>query len=423
MEAELVSSGAIEKTVKVNLNWDEIAADYQKVFVDLRKNLQIDGFRKGKVPEGLAKRMLKPNVMVKFSNQVIDKTHQEALKMAGIGEFLDMHVVDLDFDENKPFSYTLKVEFDPEITLPDYKKGFKVTRKEYVVDPETVDRYIDDFLESQAEVQEVFEGAEEGHFIVGDLQALDENGIPVIGKRLPDRVIKVGEGIFGDQKVANFLGVKSGDKVNMNLKSSTGEPLKYGMEVKRVEKHTLPELTDALIKGQVKDAETVSEFRQKITENMEQKWQRQAEDEFNQAIIDYFVENTEFDIPPYRLNFYLERMIENLKNSSGNKSIDEAKAREDYRPMAEKNIRWYLIHKAIIIQEKIVVTDEEVQAAIDKIIEGYPEAQREQATKYYKQAKNKMDIRMDLLDRKSLEHVKQFAKVKKETVHTESLHQ
>jgi trigger factor len=110
----------------------------------MRKGLKIDGFRKGKVPEGLAKRILKPNVMLKFSNQVIDKTHLEAVKVAGVEEYLDMHVVDLDFDENQPFNYTIKIEVDPEISLPDYKKGYKVTRNEYIVDPETIEHYITD---------------------------------------------------------------------------------------------------------------------------------------------------------------------------------------------------------------------------------------------------------------------------------------
>jgi len=422
MKTELINSSAIEKTVKVNLDWTEIAEDYQKLFLEMRKGLKIDGFRKGKVPEGMAKRILKPNVMLKFSNQVIDKTHLEAVKVAGVEEYLDMHVVDLDFDENQPFNYTIKIEVDPEISLPDYKKGYKVTRNEYIVDPETIEHYITDFLESQAEVQEVFDGAQDGHFIVGDLQALDENGMPQIGKRLPDRMIKVGEGIFGNKDAGDLIGAKAGDKITLNLKSSTGEPLKYAVEIKRVEKHTLPELTDELVKGQMKDVETAAEFRRKITENLEHKWQHQGEDEYDQAVIDYFIENTRFDIPPYRLNFYLERMIENLKKSSHNKSVDEAKAREDYKPVAERNIRWYLIHKAIIVKEKIAVSDEEVQGTIDKLLMSYPEAHKEQAIKYYQQAKNKMDIRMDMLDRKVLDHVKEFAKPKKNTIHTGSLH-
>jgi len=422
MKTELINSSAIEKTVKVNLDWTEIAEDYQKLLLEMRKGLKIDGFRKGKVPEGLAKRILKPNVMLKFSNQVIDKTHLEAVKVAGVEEYLDMHVVDLDFDENQPFNYTIKIEVDPEISLPDYKKGYKVTRNEYIVDPETIEHYITDFLESQAEVQEVFDGAQDGHFIVGDLQALDENGMPQIGKRLPDRMIKVGEGIFGNKDAGDLIGAKAGDKITLNLKSSTGEPLKYAVEIKRVEKHTLPELTDELVKGQMKDVETAAEFRRKITENLEHKWQHQGEDEYDQAVIDYFIENTRFDIPPYRLNFYLERMIENLKKSSHNKSVDEAKAREDYKPVAERNIRWYLIHKAIIVKEKIAVSDEEVQGTIDKLLMSYPEAHKEQAIKYYQQAKNKMDIRMDMLDRKVLDHVKEFAKPKKNTIHTGSLH-
>ncbi|MFH1212605.1 MAG: trigger factor [Candidatus Neomarinimicrobiota bacterium] len=422
MKAELINSGAIEKTVKVVVEWDEIAADYVAIFDDLRKDLRIDGFRKGKVPEGLAKHMLKPNIMLKFSNQVIEKTHQQALKEAGIDDFLDMHIVDLDFDENQPFDYTIKIENDPKIDLPDYKKGIKITRKVYVVDPETIDFHIDDFRESLAEVQEVTDGAQNGHFIVCDLQGLDASGMPETDKRLPDRLIKVGEGIFGGKDSGGKLdGAKAGDRIVLELKSAKGEPLKYAVNVKRVEMHTLPELTDDLVKGQLKEVQTVAEFREKITENLEHKWEHQSEDEFARAVTDYFIENTKFDIPPYRINFYLERIIENLKNSAKNKSVDESKVREEYQPLAEKNIRWFLIQREIQNQENIQVSEDEVQSAIDQLLLSVPENQKEQAVQYYRQSRNKMDIKMNMTDTKVLDHIKQFVKEKKETIHTGSL--
>jgi trigger factor len=421
MKAELINSTPIEKTVKVVVDWDEIADDYIAVFNDLRRDLKIDGFRKGKVPESLAKRLLKPQIFVNFTNQIIEKTHKQALKDVGMDDYLDLHITDLDFDENTPFNYTIKVEYDPEITLPDYKKGIKIQQKEYIVDPETVERYIEDFLENQAEVQEVFNGAQDGDFLVADLQALDEGGIPIIGKRLPDRLIKVGEGIFGDKEAGNFKGVKAGDSVNLNVKSSSGKTLKYLVDVKRVEKHTLPELTDELVKSQVEDVQTVAEFRQRITENLQYKWNQRAQEELDQALADYFIENTKFDIPPYRINSYLDSLIEKMKENSQNKPIDEAKIREEYLPIAEKNIRWYLIQQAVRKQEDIKVSEDEIQTEIDKILQIVPEEQKEFAEQFYQKPRNRLEIRVNLEDRKIREHIYQFIKEKKVTVHTESL--
>lgn len=421
MKAELINSTPIEKTVKVVVDWDEIADDYIAVFNDLRRDLKIDGFRKGKVPESLAKRLLKPQIFVNFTNQIIEKTHKQALKDVGMDDYLDLHITDLDFDENTPFNYTIKVEYDPEITLPDYKKGIKIQQKEYIVDPETVERYIEDFLENQAEVQEVFDGAQDGDFLVADLQALDEGGIPLIGKRLPDRLIKVGEGIFGDKEAGNFKGVKAGDSVNLNVKSSSGKMLKYLVDVKRVEKHTLPELTDELVKSQVEDVQTVAEFRQRITENLQYKWNQRAQEELEQALADYFIENTKFDIPPYRINSYLDSLIEKMKENSQNKPIDEAKIREEYLPIAEKNIRWYLIQQAVRKQEDIKVSEDEIQTEIDKILQIVPEEQKEFAEQFYQKPRNRLEIRVNLEDRKIREHIHQFIKEKKVTVHTESL--
>lgn len=421
MKAELINSTPIEKTVKVVVDWDEIADDYIAVFNDLRRDLKIDGFRKGKVPESLAKRLLKPQIFVSFTNQIIEKTHKQALKDVGMDDYLDLHITDLDFDENTPFNYTIKVEYDPEITLPDYKKGIKIQQKEYIVDPETVERYIEDFLENQAEVQEVFDGAQDGDFLVADLQALDESGLPLIGKRLPDRLIKVGEGIFGDKEAGNFKGVKAGDSVNLNVKSSSGKMLKYLVDVKRVEKHTLPELTDELVKSQVEDVQTVAEFRQRITENLQYKWNQRAQEELEQALADYFIENTKFDIPPYRINSYLDSLIEKMKENSQNKPIDEAKIREEYLPIAEKNIRWYLIQQAVRKQEDIKVSEDEIQTEIDKILQIVPEEQKEFAEQFYQKSRSRLEIRLNLEDRKIREHIHQFIKEKKVTVHTESL--
>ncbi|HPC36472.1 MAG TPA: trigger factor [Candidatus Marinimicrobia bacterium] len=421
MKAELVNSTAIEKTVKVVVDWDEIADDYATLFSDLRRDLKIDGFRQGKVPESLAKRLLKPKIFVNFTNQVIEKTHKQALEEVGIGDYLDLHIVDLDFDENQPFNYTIKAENDPEIALPDYKKGIKISHNEYIVDPETVDRYIEDFLENQAEVQEVFDGAQDGDFLVADLQALDESDIPLIGKRLPDRLIKVGEGIFGGKEAGNLIGVKAGDSVNINVKSSSGKPLKYLIDVKRVEKHTLPELTDELVKSQVDGIETVAEFRQRITENLQYKWNQRAQEELDQALADYFIENTKFDIPPYRINSYLDSLIEKMKENPKNKTIDEAKIREEYLPIAEKNIRWYLIQRAIGKQEDIQVSEDEIQSEIDKILQSVPEEQKEFAEQFYRNSHSRLEIKVDLIDRKILDHIHNFIKEKKVTVHTESL--
>ncbi len=421
MKAELINSTPIEKTVKVVVDWGEIADDYIAVFNDLRRDLKIDGFRKGKVPESLAKRLLKPQIFVNFTNQIIEKTHKQALKDVGMDDYLDLHIAELDFNENTPFNYTIKVENDPEITLPDYKKGIKIQQKEYIVDPETVERYIEDFLENQAEVQEVFDGAQDGDFLVADLQALDEGGIPIIGKRLPDRLIKVGEGIFGDKEAGNFRGVKAGDRVNLNVKSSSGKTLKYLVDVKRVEKHTLPELTDDLVKSQVEDVQTVAEFRQRITENLQYKWNQRAQEELEQALADYFIENTKFDIPPYRINSYLDNLIEKMKENSQNKPIDEAKIREEYLPIAEKNIRWYLIQQAVRKQEDIRVSEDEIQTEIDKILQIVPEEQKEFAEQFYQKSRSRLEIKLNLEDRKIREHIAQFIKGEKVTVHTESL--
>jgi len=110
-----------------------------------------------------------------------------------------------------------------------------------------------------------------------------------------------------------------------------------------------------------------------------------------------------------------------MKENSQNKPIDEAKIREEYLPIAEKNIRWYLIQQAVRKQEDIKVSEDEIQTEIDKILQIVPEEQKEFAEQFYQKPRNRLEIRVNLEDRKIREHIYQFIKEKKVTVHTESL--
>ena len=77
---------------------------------------------------------------------------------------------------------------------PSIEKN-KVTRNVYLSDNEDVDRYLLDLRQQQAELKTVESGSEESHLLLVDMQELDETGYPIVGRRVEDRYIKVGEGV------------------------------------------------------------------------------------------------------------------------------------------------------------------------------------------------------------------------------------
>ncbi len=421
MKINVNSNSPVEKTIDVTLAWKEVAEEYMRVFQKLRKNLKLDGFRPGKVPEALARRLLDPQIKYEFTNEVIEHNYQDAIKESKLAATVDFQISKVDFKEGGEFLYSITVEVDPEVELPDYKKGFTVDRNVYVVDPEDVDLYLEDLKEQHAIVGEVTDGAQDGHFIAGDIQECDANGVPIVGKRIQDRMIKIGEGIFGKPGAAQLIGAKAGDQIRISVTPEKGDDVFYEIKVKRVESHTQPEFTDDYIKGNFNDVQSYTELREQVEKSLQSEWDRRADTELQRSIREYFTNNTSFEVAPSRIRSFLDGIIEDTRKRNEDKDVDEARLREMYTPLATREIRWYLIQRALIETEKIEVPAEDLEKKIEEIAGKYGEQERAQVVKFYHKRENRNRLENDIYEQKVHELLLGFAKTKKKNQKTSEM--
>ncbi|MCK4689488.1 MAG: trigger factor [Candidatus Marinimicrobia bacterium] len=419
MKVDIIDSGTVERIVKVNLDWEEVVDTYKKTFNRLRKELKIDGFRPGKVPEAIAKRLLSTKIKYDFSNDVVETTYRKVLEKNGIDDYVDLTVKDIDFKENESFDYSMSIEVDPEIKIIDYKKGFPVSKITYVVDEKSVDQHLEAVREQYAEVREVTDGAQEGHYILCDLQET-EKGVPIVGKKIEDRIIKIGEGISGEPDTNKLIGAKSGDKILFSIKQEDGTETTYEINVKRVESRIFPELTDDFVKENFEKFDSYEEFRKQIEKSLQEDWDKRSEKEYMRAISDYFVNKIDFELPPSRISRFLDSIVE-TKRKNSQTEIDDSKFREQYKSTAIWEIKWYLIQRELVKNENIDVSSDEIESKIKEISERYPEIERNDFVQFYRRDENRLGLKNDIYDRKLFNHLKQFAKVKKEIVKTSEL--
>lgn len=424
MKVDLSNASSAELLLKVNLDWEEVSNIYQQTFKTLKKEFVLPGFRPGKVPDLIFKRQQEGKIKYDFSNEVIDKTTVDALKEKGITDYLDISLKGLEFDEGKPFEYSLSVEVDPKIELPDYKKGFGIVKHAYVINPEDVTAEIEALREAYAKVETVTGGAEKGHFIDCDLQELDKSGVPVIGRKLNQKLIKIGEGVFGEPGSANLLGVKAGDKVVIRLSGKDAEEIGYEVTVHKVESHKLPELTDDFIKENLKEVANFAELKVQIEKRIQDEWDKRAQSEFYASITDYLLANTTVDIAPSRLKHFLDAVIEDIKEKNHSQDVNEAQVREKYAEMGKREIRWFLIHREIIRTENLKLGKDDIEDRLNKIADQYAyryQLSHEAVLNYYRNSENRKKVESDLLEEKVFDFLTQFIKEKKETIQTKSL--
>lgn len=421
MQLEVNAIDSIFKEITVQFGWDEIAATYANAFTKLHKELEMPGFRKGRVPKAIAKRQLENEIALEVVKQVAKDRIEEIIEQSKIKDFLDYTITDFTCREGEPLELKIKLEVDPEFELPNYKKGFKITRKNYIVDPESVDEVIERIKEEHSTIKQIDGPAENGNLIECDLQQLDESNLPIIGRRLTDKVIKVGEGIFGGPEAAGLVGAMTGDKVHVRLPMQDGKLLPYAIDIKRIHQQTYPVIDDAFVQATYENIKNVAELRERIKKTIEKEYEQQSEEGVQREIRKYFLENTDFIAPPFRVTRYLDYIVEEYQKSEKDKRIDEDEVRRLYQPVAEDTVRWYLIQRKVREAEQIKVEEQELDQRIEAIIASYPETERSKIEAYFQNKENRLNLAWEVLEDKIYAHLKRYAKETVETVHTKDL--
>lgn len=413
--------------MEVEVPWEDIADEYGAKVQEFRKEFEMPGFRKGKVPREVIKKQYGEQLEYEFATDAIDDYYREALDEIDEDPVNRAAIESLEFSEGEPLKFTARFEVEPEVEVFNYKNGFTIEHTTHEATPADVDQALDELRERHAEVEEVEEGAEEDHMLLVDLQRVEPDGTPIIGQNIEDRYIKIGEGVFGGENQERLLGAKQGDSRRVVHDPDDGETEYYDAKVKKVEAHHLPELNDEFAQQVQADAETYDELRNEIQDNIQSQLDSDNESQLTQQIAQKFVSNSEVDVPESMIENYLNMLIDDVKRqrSQGGQEpdIDEEAFKQNYRSDAIFNLKWQLIRKQIIEDEGLEVTDEELQEKVDEVVENYPEENRDAVRNLYKNPQYQDRLKEDILADKALEHIKSYADIKITRKTTEEVRQ
>ena len=248
-------------------------------------------------------------------------------------------------------------------------------RDRYISDDIDIDNVIEEMRRSRAEVKTVEDGAKENHFLIVDLQKLDQSGVPIIGEKLEKRFIQIGVDPFSGDNKTRLLGLKPGDTAQIDLPNDKNNGVsKYELSVVNVEEQVLPELNEEFIKAVEPDAKDESNFREIIKNKVDDSYARRTNESFERQLADNMIDFVSPEFAPAMVDSYLDHIIEEAKTQEKEQDLDEDKIRESYRPVAERNMKWYLLRRAIInSQNNIAVSKDDVEKEIEKLLERSPD--------------------------------------------------
>ena len=176
MKTVVTETGACKRRLEVEVGAEEVRPYMEEAYRSYQKKLHIEGFRKGRVPLSIVKQRFGEQIRAGVADDLVQTFFRDAIEKESLAVVSPGTVQELSFGEDEPFRFTAEVEVEPEVRVVDYK-GFKVEKEVLKVTEEDVKRTLEVLREQKAERKPVEGGAQSGHIVEGDVQALDASGL------------------------------------------------------------------------------------------------------------------------------------------------------------------------------------------------------------------------------------------------------
>ncbi|MCG3777016.1 MAG: Trigger factor [Nitrospira sp.] len=388
MNMEVTELGPMKRALKIEVPADEVTQRLARAYVELNRQVNIPGFRPGKVPLALLEKRYAKTVEEDVIRSLVPDFYEKAVRQAGI---VPVHVEIPPLDrvkikKNEPFTFTATVEIKPKIQLRDYKAPSPMSLKpdNRTITDEQLDRGLEVLREQQARLEATPAGHAivDGDYIVLDLQGTLD-GAPLEGTKKDGQLHKVGShaSVLGLEIDSHVGGKKEGEALEISQPYPDSHPdprvagktVVFTLTIKSVKEKKLPDLDDEFAKD-CGPYNSLQEIKGKLRDGMEQALKREIEDIHKDTIMKRLVETHHFDLPETLVERELEAIIRQHMQQQQKGGAQESPATEDltslrqeYRDEAARRVKLSLVLEEIAEKEGLTVTQDDFNAEIMRL--------------------------------------------------------
>ncbi|TAK52227.1 MAG: trigger factor [Bacteroidetes bacterium] len=368
MDVSIIDHSDVEKEMHVTLAQEELQPHFERAYKREQAKIEIKGFRKGKAPLEMIKRFYGEAIEYEALDDIANDVFKTILKEKNIFPLGEPALTDMKFKPGEPLTFSVKYEVQPKVELNEYKR-IAVEKLVHHVTDDDVEDEIYRISKANSTFTEVQAATDDEHIVTIDIQELDDNGSPLIGRKSAGtRLYLNDEQISPEVRYAlQNVALNEHRRVNFEMQHGDHKHLNHWeMTVTKIEKVTIPELTDEFVKKATKlKVSTVDEFRANVRKDIERYFTESSEQQLKDDIIGEIVRRHDFKVPQAMVKGLTDARIEDIRTQSPNKKLpddfDEKKFREQYTPYAIFQAKWYLIKDRIVEQEQLHVTDAELE--------------------------------------------------------------
>ncbi|MEO1029447.1 MAG: trigger factor [Pseudomonadota bacterium] len=439
MEVTETKSEGLSRTYKVVVPASELQAKLDARIEEIRPQMQLKGFRPGKVPASHVKRMYGKSIMGELIEGLVGETNQKTIADAELRPASQPDIeIDGSMDDviagDADLAYELHIDVMPDFT-PMSIDDIKLERP--ICD--IPDEEVQESLERLAEQNKKYEPrgktakARDGDALVIDFVGkIDDEAFD--GGTAEDQTIVLGQGRFIPGFEEQLVGAKTGEERQLNVtfpedyaaENLKGKEAVFDVTVKEVREPQDLELDDEFAKGFGLD--DLDSLRDMMKSQIQSQYEGASRQKAKRNLLDVLDEGHDFDLPPKMVDTEFNQIWEqlqkekeagNLTGSDAEKSDDELK--EEYRKIAERRVRLGLVLAEIGRVAEVQISQEEEQQALIQEARNFPGQEREVIEFFQKNPGAMAQLRAPIYEDKVVDHILETADVTDKTVSKDEL--
>jgi trigger factor len=388
----------------------------------LAREVKVDGFRPGKVPQHVVNKMFGDKVRSEVSGDLISSTFYDALQDQALKPAGRPYIQEL--DEAEGFKYTAVFEVYPEISLTGLEQ-LEVVRPVATVSDADVDDMIEK-LRSQKQSWRLIDRATQKN----DRVTISFSGISE-GENFTDGKVKEFAVVCGENKMIpgfedNLVGLAAGDNKAFSITfpedygivKLAGKAAEFDVEVIKVEEPVLPEIDDAFVKAYGIDDGSTESFRDDVKNNMENELERVLQGKLKNAVMDALYERIQLTVPKTLVDEEVGNLMKPYLETAKRQKmkLEESQLPRDvFEEQARRRVALGLILGEIIQKNAIKLDGNKVRSTIEDMARSY-ERPEDVVAWYYADEKRLNDVQQMVLEDQTIEWLVTQAKVSDETI-------
>src|SRR5437870_6806972 len=424
MKAALIDVSECKKNLDIEIPQEAVDREITQIAQELARRARVPGFRQGKAPLGVVKTRFRDEILSEMMKNLMPKYVGNAIEERKLDIVHAPRFESVDYAPGQPLRFKAVLEVYPNLNITNYD-GVPVREVSSKVEDSEIDTSLKKLQEDMAEMVPVEEDRpiKEGDFaeisFSGTIEGSEEP--PVTAQKA---VAEVGGRNTLKEFSENLLGAKANEEKTFSVQyradypeaKLAGRTVEYKVKVDAIKQKEIPEINDEFAQ-RLGDYKTLDELKSKARADLEKYKHDHAQEEMREKLLEWLENNNEFEIPEslveQQLQIRVRRLVRDLSRQGINPQrldVDWSKIREEQQQQAIRDVKGSLILEYVSQKENIEVSDEEVEAEVEKISVETNRA-KEKVREILSRDSGLGRIRGQIRNRKTLDLLQQKARV------------